>query len=243
MKQYENYLFDLYGTLVDIHTVEGGAAFWRNCSRYLGMQGAHYTPQALKEKYETGVQKLEDRLRRALPPGAAPEIDIAQVFSGLYRDAGVAADERTVADFARTFRLLSMKRLRLFPGVKGMLDALHRAGRKVYLLSNAQALFTRPELTLLGLDEKLDGSILSSEVGRKKPDAWFYHRILEQYGLNPEETAMVGNDDVCDCWGACKAGLDSFYVSTWQSPPLLSPLPENCVQLDKIADLTKIALK
>lgn len=37
------------------------------------------------------------------------------------------------------------------------LDELHRRGCKVYLLSNAQASFTRPEMESLGLVEKFDG--------------------------------------------------------------------------------------
>lgn len=237
MKTYKNYLFDLYGTLVDIHTNEESPAFWRSVSRLLGMQGVDRSPTELKEKYESEIARLDEKMRASLPAGAEPEVDLGPVFRGFFEDTGVPADERTVADFARTFRLLSIRRLKLFPGVPGMLEYLHSQGKNVYLLSNAQALFTRPELTLLGLDTRLDGSILSSEVGRKKPDPVFFQMILEKYHLDPAETVMVGNDDVCDCWGAAKAGLDSFYVCTAQSPELTHPLPENCQGLDKIADL------
>ena len=44
MKTYKNYLFDLYGTLADIHTNEDSPAFWRNVSRLLGMQGVDWAP-------------------------------------------------------------------------------------------------------------------------------------------------------------------------------------------------------
>ena len=33
MRAYKNYLFDLYGTLVDIHTNEEAPSFWRSVSR------------------------------------------------------------------------------------------------------------------------------------------------------------------------------------------------------------------
>lgn len=241
-ENYKNFLFDLYGTLVDIHTEESAPAFWRSVSCLLGMQGVRLAPGALREKYETEIARQEEALRAALPAGAEPEVDLAPIFRGFFADAGVEADDRTVADFARTFRLLSIRRLRLFPGVMGVLDYLHELGKKVYLLSNAQALFTRPELALLGLDRKLDGGILSSEVGRKKPDPEFFHILMEKYGLDPAETVMVGNDDVCDCWGAAKAGLDSFYVCTDQSPELTRPLPENCQGLARIAELPQFVL-
>ena len=209
--------------------------------RAFAASAANYTAGdakvALKISHTYRVAALCERIARSLAL-EEPEVDLALVFRSFFEDTGAAVDDRGVADFARTFRLLSIRRLKLFPGVLGMLEYLHRQGKNVYLLSNAQALFTRPELTLLGLDTRLDGSILSSEVGRKKPDPAFFQMILDKYSLDPAETAMVGNDDFCDCWGAAKAGLDSFYVNTAQSPELVNPLPENCTGLSKIADLT-----
>ena len=236
-KQYQNYLFDLYGTLADIHTNEESPAFWRSVSRLLGMQGVDRSPSELKQRYQSEIRRLDAQARAALPAGAEPEIDIAVVFRGFFEDTGVPIDDRGIAEFARTFRLLSLRKLKLFPGVPAMLETLHRHGKQVFLLSNAQALFTRPELTLLGLDTRLDGSILSSEAGRKKPDPEFYHILMEKYGLDPQQTVMVGNDDIADCHGAAKAGLDSFYVQTQQSPIPTDPLPDNCTRLEKIFDL------
>ena len=211
MKTYENYLLDLYGTLVDIHTDEEAPSFWRNVSRLLGMQGVHLSPAVLKAKYEAQIALQENELRSRLPEGAQPEVNLAPVFRSFFADSGVRA---------------------------AMLDALHRAGKKVYLRSNAQSLFTRPELTLLGLDTRLDGILLSSEAGRKKPDPEFFRLLMERFGLDPSKTVMVGNDDQCDSWGAAEAELDSFYVCTAQSPKRTAPLPENCRELKKIADLT-----
>jgi putative hydrolase of the HAD superfamily len=129
MKPYQNFVFDLYGTLVDIRTEEGQPSFWRSCSRYLGMQGVHYEPGVLRQKYEQGVKALEEQKRLELPQGAEPEIDIGAVFGALYRDAGMEADQRTIADFARTFRLLSLKRLKLFPGVVRLMPSMRMGSR------------------------------------------------------------------------------------------------------------------
>ena len=57
MKTYKNYLFDLYGTLADIHTNEDSPAFWRNVSRLLGMQGVDRAPVELKEKYKAEIAR------------------------------------------------------------------------------------------------------------------------------------------------------------------------------------------
>lgn len=237
MKEYKKYLFDLYGTLVDIHTNEDSLPFWRNVSRYLGMQGIDREPMELKERYLSEIARKEADLAAQLPQGAQGEIDIGKVLGSFYEGTGLTPDAREISQFARVFRLLSIRRLRLFPGVIPMLESLRRRGKNVYLLSNAQALFTRPELTLLGLDTRLDGILLSSEAGRKKPDPAFFRMILAQYDLDPAETVMVGNDDLCDCHGAANAGLDSYYVFTAQSPLRTAPLPGNCTELNKVTDL------
>lgn len=44
MKDYKNYIFDLYGTLVDIHTEEGIPKLWEKLSFFYGFYGAIYQP-------------------------------------------------------------------------------------------------------------------------------------------------------------------------------------------------------
>ena len=51
MKQYRAYLFDLYGTLVDIHTDEGKAAFWKRLAAYYSAHGAAYHDAELRAAY------------------------------------------------------------------------------------------------------------------------------------------------------------------------------------------------
>ena len=50
---YQNYIFDLYGTLVDIHTNEKKAYLWKKMSLFFGMKGAAYEPKELRMAYET----------------------------------------------------------------------------------------------------------------------------------------------------------------------------------------------
>lgn len=37
---YDNYIFDLYGTLVDIHTDESDTAIWEKLAMFYGYYGA-----------------------------------------------------------------------------------------------------------------------------------------------------------------------------------------------------------
>ena len=233
-KQYDYFLFDLYGTLVDIHTDEEKDALWEDLARELKRQGVTARPEQLREQYTQGVRELEARDRAARGPGA--EIDLEPVFRGMLEAGGKPAPAERVRDFARFFRMASLEKLRLFPGAAELLIAIRGAGKHAYLLSNAQSLFTRPELDTLGLTELFDGILLSSEVGYKKPDPKFYRAMLEKYSLDPARTVMIGNDDEADCRGAAAVGLDSCYVSTEQSPALTRPLPENCAVLSVIAN-------
>lgn len=235
MKTYQNYLFDLYGTLVDVHTDEDAPLFWERLSILLKTQGVRYSPDALHARYCAEVTAREAAARKEC--GNLAEIDIAPVFEAIYRDGGVCATSEQIAEFAKIFRNLSLEKLRLFPGAEELLQRLQQDGKKVYLLSNAQALFTLPELQTLDLLQYFDGIVISSNERLKKPDVRLYRRVLTRFDLRPEQTVMVGNDDQADCHGAAEAGLESMYVRTEQSPMRVQPLPQNCRELETIAQV------
>ena len=74
-----------------------------------------------------------------LKDGVETEIDIADVFRQLFEDKAVSVTEEEIADLAKMFRAISIEELSLFPGVPEMLQRLKDAGKKVFLLSNAQS--------------------------------------------------------------------------------------------------------
>lgn len=242
---YTNYIFDLYGTLADIHTDEQKAYFWEKLACFLSLKGASYTPEEVQtafgqflteeeQRQHTALQNDPDQLQRET---IHPEPNIAHVFEQLFMRKGITATNDEICDFAILWRTISLERLCLFDGVPELLQRLKAAGKRVYLLSNAQALFTRPELNLLGLTEYFDGILLSSEAGIKKPDPAFFHMLLSKYNLKPEESVMTGNDDIADCHGAAAAGLDSIYIYTAQSPKRTIPFPENCREITHMSQV------
>jgi putative hydrolase of the HAD superfamily len=109
------------------------------------------------------------------------------------------------------------------------------------LVSNAQSLFTRPELKLLGLDKLLDCTFLSSEEGFKKPDKRFYQAALYKSGADPTRTLMVGNDARCDIEGAVEAGLRAAYFRTDISPASDPVRPQQASFAFKGADYDALA--
>lgn len=235
---YQNYIFDLYGTLADIHTNEQKPYLWKKLSCLFSLKGAMYAPQELKNSYQRLLSELEHQAFLQVTHSAhaicLPEINISILFSRLLADKGVTVTQQEIADIALFFRSISLEHLSLFDGVPELLQDLKSAGKKIYLLSNAQALFTRPELDLLGLTPWFDGILLSSEAGRQKPDPEFFQALLDRYSLKANESVMIGNDDIADCLGAFGAGMDSFYIRTPQSPIPMKPLPENCREITHI---------
>ena len=233
-KAYDTFLFDLYGTLVDIRTDEEAPALWHACAKWMDKTESPPKPEALRKRYLELVFEEETQARRRRGPGA--EIDLQIVFQKLLREAGVPADSDTVCRFAAFFRAESTRKLRLYPGAAELLHAIRRAGKRAYLLSNAQPLFTRQELDRLGLTPLFDGILLSGEVGVRKPYPRFYRAMLTLCRSDPARTVMIGNDDEADCRGAAAVGLDSCFLHTEQSPRRAPLLPPNCRILQSIGD-------
>lgn len=100
--KYENYIFDLYGTLVDIHTDEEKTELWEKLAQFYGYYGAVYTAEELKNAYACLTGQKEDALRQEMGSDAAmkkddaheahPEIEIEEVFLALFQKKGVQAD-------------------------------------------------------------------------------------------------------------------------------------------------------
>lgn len=223
-KLYENYVFDLYGTLVDIHTKEWDSEVWEKLALFYGYYGALYTPGELEESYQAiikgreSVKKSELEAQPQYAHEAFPEIQIEKVFGELFEKKGVQADEALSIHAGQFFRVLSTEYVRLYEGVPEMLQAIHAKGKNVYLLSNAQRIFTEYEMKLLDISKYFDGILISSEYGTRKPDIRFYEILLSKYDLKPEDCIMIGNDVANDIHGAKAVGMDTYYIHSNISP-------------------------
>ena len=216
MKDYKNYIFDLYGTLVDIHTDEGTTELWEKLSFFYGFYGAMYEPEELKESYSAMVAQEENNYAHE----AYPEVELEYVFQKLFEKKDVKADMELAVHAGQVFRILSMAYVKVYDGTKEMLDLLHKKGKKVYLLSNAQDIFTSYELRYLGLTPYFDDIFISSSCQCKKPDTKFYQMLIDKHQLNIEECLMIGNDNTTDIAGAKELGMDSLYIHSNLSPEL-----------------------
>ena len=207
--KYENYIFDLYGTLVDIHTDEEDEKLWEAIADYYTEHGADYTAKELRQDYASGVQEALD---------VSEEIQVETVFRQLYEVKGVTASDELVLETCRFFRDTSTEYIRLYSWSLPVLDTLKAEGKDIYLLSNAQRSFTAHELDKLGLTKYFDDIMISSDYGVKKPNLMFFKMLMKRHNLCAKECLFVGNDEVCDIFGAKKAGMNTFYMHTNCSP-------------------------
>lgn len=222
--RYKNCIFDLYGTLVDIRTNENSPRLWAHMAALYRREGAVYQPGELRDAYWGLVNELEGGhgLRRDAHE-AHPEIQIEAVFRRLYQRKGINVSRERAVSTGLAFRRQSTEYLRLYDGAAELLRALRAQGCGVWLLSNAQAIFTRQELDYLGITTLFDGIYLSSDYGCKKPDARFFHILLREQEIDPAGAVMVGNDGTCDIMGARAVGLSTIYIHSNISPKESEP--------------------
>ncbi|MDE5932582.1 MAG: HAD family hydrolase, partial [Lachnospiraceae bacterium] len=124
MKLYRDYIFDLYGTLVDIRTDEKQQVLWNKMSLFYGYHGAAYTPEELEASYGTLVSDKEEKAghKAKMPDNAEhgrlyahesyPEIPIEEVFRELYTNRGIEPSEALVIHTGQMFRALSTHHIR-----------------------------------------------------------------------------------------------------------------------------------
>lgn len=221
-EQYDNYIFDLYGTLVDIHTEEGQDSVWEKMSLFMGYYDAVYTSEELQKKYHELIKDKEKTLKKSLEKSdsheAFPEIDIKSVFQDLYQVKNVKASEELIVHTGQFFRALSTEYIKIYDGTKEMLSELRKKNKKIYLLSNAQQIFTQYEMHMLQIAEFFDDIFISSDYGTKKPDKRFFRLLVERHALDISRSLFIGNDSRADIAGAKQIGIDTFYVCSNISP-------------------------
>lgn len=215
--KYTDLIFDLYGTLVDIHTEEN-VKTWERTAIYYGFYGAKYTGEELHAAFLVEMTKRETAAGQNYE--CFPDLPCEVTFAQLFRDKGVTKNAQSLGfQAAQMFRMLSLDYIRLYPGVLDALKSLRSAGCRLWLLSNAQRVFTAYELRHLELHNQFNGIYISSDYGCRKPDPRFFRALVAEQNLDISKTLMIGNDRRTDIAGAQAIGLDTLYLHANITPP------------------------
>lgn len=218
---YKNYIFDLYGTLIDIRTDEWSDEIWENFAKWLGTIGIEYTGEEVHKLYCDLINELECKPSKY----THREIDIISVFEEICRSKKPDMTDEEIWSVGEQFRIMSTSFIDLYPNTMKVLEKLKAAGKNIYLLSNAQRVFTWQELVRTGIDKCFDDIFISSDKGCKKPDIEFYKMLMKKHNLKVEESIMIGNDSTTDIAGATALGMDGLYIKT-EISPVNDPLPD-----------------
>lgn len=117
-----------------------------------------------------------------------------KIYLEVLRKSGVSKVEQAKALYSR---LIDPDEWTPYPDTEAVLKDCANKGLKVGVLSNI-AFDIRPAFTARGFDQYIDSFVLSFEEGAIKPDPAIFRILLDQLGVQPEETLMVGDSEEAD---------------------------------------------
>lgn len=237
---YKNYVFDVYGTLVDIHTNEYELATWQKLADTLKFYGVNYSAQELEETY---FASCDLQIQQGKANFQYPEVDVVEIFCQIFANKGKKAGKSLATHLAQEFRAFSTQYIRLYDGVVETLTKLKKAGKKLYVLSNAQSCFTKTELGRLGLRKYFSGIIYSSDYKCAKPDAKLFETLVKKYNLDKKETIYIGNDGFTDVVGARNAKIDCLWIKTNLTGNEVPTVPPKYTVDGDFREISKLLLK
>ena len=203
----EGVLFDCYGTLIDILTDERSLGTYRLLSGWLLYQGVRIAPDRLRELYRS---RVDEALRRT--GERYPEVRVEEVFACICAEysAWEVDAGRLGAEAARAFRAASLRRLCVLEGSLRLLDLFRR--KKIGIVSNGQRVFSEQEVRILGLYERFDFIVFSSDLGYRKPDPRIYAAALNRMDLAPQDVLFIGDNCENDVLAPQKLGIQALHV-------------------------------
>lgn len=248
MKRYKNYIFDFYGTLVDIVTDENKLELWEKLAAIYHSFGCTYGARQLRSAFQETASEAELDLIR-ISPYQYVEIDLEKVFIQLLTDEKyrrptqmASADLKTFGQMVATvFRVLSREKLEVYANTLSTLARLKDEGARLFILSNAQRVFTQAEIEITGCADFMENIYISSDYRIKKPEPEFLQGVLSENQLDPAETVFVGNDLTSDIAIAQAVGLDGVLINTFPySPDEIAAYQEKGWQFEIIEDISEL---
>lgn len=186
MKDYEVYLFDMDGTLVNSEPLKGKALALA-CLDY----GAYVDHNIYKDVMGESWQV---------------------VTGHFFKNANIAPD---LTEFNRYFRAhyeqMLNDELELNVGAMAYIEQLKRSGKKCAVVSSAAAWMVDNILTSLRLENAFDLVITQEHVTKHKPDPEAYILALAKLAASPDET-IVFEDSTAGIRAGKSSGCDVIAV-------------------------------
>src|SRR6201997_5588684 len=160
------------------------------------------------------VPALTDRFRDAyLPllwvPGTLEEVEYPALVRTLLFEEDIEVSDDELGVFLEAEHAAWQSARMLASTTHALLDTLHDRGLKLGLVSNAldPPHLLHRDLEQMGVAERLDVAVFSSEVGWRKPHPAIFERALEAVATEPVDALFVGDTLATDIAGASALGM------------------------------------
>jgi putative hydrolase of the HAD superfamily len=179
-------------------------------------------------------------------PGTIEEIEYPQLVRRLLGDFDVEIGDGELDRFLEAeHRAWDPARI-LAAHTHPLLEALRALGLKLGLVSNAfdPGWLLHRDLEQMGLAQRLDFSVFSSEVGMRKPHPAIFERALEALGVEPERALFVGDRLFEDVRGAAEVGMttvQALWFRADEHPNGAEPDHQAFTQLDVLNVVRRLA--
>jgi len=181
-------------------------------------------------------------------PGTIEEIEYPGLVRRLLADFGVEIEDEALGRYLEAeHRAWDPARI-LAAHTHPLLESLRALGLKLGLVSNAfdPGWLLHRDLEQMGLAQRLDFSVFSSEIGMRKPHPAIFERALEVLEVEPERAVFVGDRLYEDVRGAAEVGMttvQALWFRADEHPDGAVPDHQAFTQLDVLNVVRRLAGK
>ena len=158
---------------------------------------------------ETATVFRERYLPLLWVPGSVDEVEYPEMIRELLGGFGVDLDDEQLDRFLAAEHAAWDPARVMGNHTHALLDSLRERELLTGLVSNAfdPGWLLHQDLASMGLAERLDAAVFSSEVGKRKPHPAVFEATLTRLGVAPEEALFVGDRRYEDVRGAKELGM------------------------------------
>ncbi len=142
-------------------------------------------------------------------PGTLEEIEYPGIVRECLRDFGIEVSDAELDAFLEAEHAAWEPARELGPASHALLESLRERGLKLGLVSNAidPGRLLHRDLAQMGIAQRIDFAVFSSEVGMRKPHALIFEQALAALEVEPADALFVGDRLYEDVRGAAEVGM------------------------------------
>ncbi|PKB65478.1 MAG: hypothetical protein BZY80_00185 [SAR202 cluster bacterium Io17-Chloro-G2] len=211
MTRITTIIFDMYETLMEESHDQWRATF----GEIIRQQDLNVETELFWDSWWSLGRQFRDR-RNA--PGALFETYYdawREAFVGAFETLNLSGDPIAAMDIS----MRDLARRQPYSETREALGII-QARLRTAILSNADEVYFRPNLRLLGdgIVAGLSAALTSEQARCYKPHPEFFQEMLRRLGVTPEECLYVGDRQLEDVQGARAAGIGAIWLNRSRSP-------------------------